>query len=486
MTFKRKAEAVKEDPEKKVKDWSLEISASKKLSISTFTGKPMIDLRNYFKDKTSGEMKPTQKGIMLTLQEFEFIHENYESIKEEFNKMFNSNGTSLKPYIIGIAGGTASGKTSVSNAFDYDKLFSCLEDLKKGNKVDVPVYDFATHSRLKETTPCYGANVIIFEGIFALYDKRVRDLMDMKLFVDTDADVRLCRRLRRDIAERGRDAKGVLQQYNRFVKPSFDEYIFPTMKYADVIIPRGLDNSAAIDVIIKHVQRQLDDRGVNLNGQISQLLPELTPNVQLLEQKPQLITIQTILKDKTTSRPDFVFHADRLSRILVEQGLNHVDYDHIDVRTPTGSKFSGKVSKSQLVAVSIVPGGQPMEQSLRKVIKDIPIGKILIENSSKNEPSLQYQKLPHDIASKHIILAQSEVITGGDALMAIKILLEHKVKQENIILLTLMTTKTGITALHNAFPKVKIITASVEEYQIKDGNEIKGGYGNFLERYFGM
>ncbi|KAJ3308945.1 Uridine-cytidine kinase-like 1 [Boothiomyces sp. JEL0838] len=441
---------------------------------------------------------------------------------------FNSNGTSLKPYIIGIAGGTASGKTSVSNriikqlgvpwvsllcmdsfynslnpeqiaaahrnefdfdhpdAFDYDKLFSCLEDLKKGNKVDVPVYDFATHSRLKETTPCYGANVIIFEGIFALYDKRVRDLMDMKLFVDTDADVRLCRRLRRDIAERGRDAKGVLQQYNRFVKPSFDEYIFPTMKYADVIIPRGLDNSAAIDVIIKHVQRQLDERGVNLNGQISELLPELTPNVQLLEQKPQLISIQTILKDKTTTRPDFVFHADRLSRMLVEQGLNHMEYEHIDVKTPTGSSFGGKASKSQLVAVSIVPGGQPMEQSLRKVIKDIPIGKILIENSSKNEPSLQYQKLPHDIASKHIILAQSEVITGGDALMAIKILLEHKVKQENIILLSLMTTKTGITALHKAFPQVKIITASVEEYQIEDGNEIKGGYGNFLERYFGM
>lgn len=83
-----------------------------------------------------------------------------------------------------------------------------------------------------------------------------------------------------------------------------------------------MDNSAAIDVIIKHVQRQLDERGVNLNGQISELLPELTPNVQLLEQKPQLISIQTILKDKTTTRPDFVFHADRLSRMLVEQYLS--------------------------------------------------------------------------------------------------------------------------------------------------------------------
>ena len=127
-------------------------------------------------------------------------------------------------------------------------LFETLNNLKKGIQVQVPVYDFATHSRLNKTTPVYGANVVIFEGIFALYDKKVRDIMDMKLFVDTDADVRLARRckflifiiilillVRRDIAERGRDLKGVLQQYQRYVKPSFDEFIYPTVKYADGI-----------------------------------------------------------------------------------------------------------------------------------------------------------------------------------------------------------------------------------------------------------
>ncbi|KAJ3311372.1 hypothetical protein HDV04_004097 [Boothiomyces sp. JEL0838] len=86
MTFKRKQEPVKEDPEKKQKQWMLDIAPSKKVTISTFTGKQTIDLRNYYKDKTTGEMKPTQKGITLTLEEFEFLYENYELIKEEYNK----------------------------------------------------------------------------------------------------------------------------------------------------------------------------------------------------------------------------------------------------------------------------------------------------------------------------------------------------------------------------------------------------------------
>jgi uridine kinase len=145
-------------------------------------------------------------------------------------------GESQQPYIIGIAGGSASGKTTVSqrilqslgsqvvllsmdsfykslseadiqrahanqydfdspNAFDYEILFECLKKLKEGRRVEVPVYDFTLHSRLKDcTTTIYGANVIIFEGIFALYDKSVRDLMDLKIFVDTDSDVRLARR----------------------------------------------------------------------------------------------------------------------------------------------------------------------------------------------------------------------------------------------------------------------------------------------------
>ena len=152
------------------------------------------------------------------------------------------------------------------DAFDYDALYHVICELKKGHSVDVPIYDFNTHSRRPETTKIHSANVVIFEGIFALWDKNVRDLMDMKMFVDTDSDIRLARRLKRDIAERGRSMESVLEQYSRFVKPAFDEHIYPTMRYADVIIPRGLDNVAAIDVVTKHLTRQLTCRGVDINS----------------------------------------------------------------------------------------------------------------------------------------------------------------------------------------------------------------------------
>jgi uridine kinase len=132
------------------------------------------------------------------------------------------------------------------NAFDYDLLFETLTKLKAGKSVQVPIYDFKTHSRLAKTRHVYGANVIVFEGIFGLYDPKINALMDLKLFVDTDDDTRLVRRLKRDISERGRDMQGVLRQYHRFVKPMFDEYIRPTMRNADIIIPRGAENVGTI------------------------------------------------------------------------------------------------------------------------------------------------------------------------------------------------------------------------------------------------
>lgn len=103
----------------------------------------------------------------------------------------------------------------------------------------------------------YGANVIIFEGILAFYNPKVLSMLDMKIFVDTDADVRLARRLRRDISLRGRDLDGVLKQYTGMVQPSFNHYIAPTMVHADIIVPRGGENTVAIELIVQHVLTQL-------------------------------------------------------------------------------------------------------------------------------------------------------------------------------------------------------------------------------------
>ena len=143
------------------------------------------------------------------------------------------------------------------DAFDFELIYTTLRELKQGKQVHIPIYNFTTHSREPRQKTIYGANVVIFEGIMTFATKELLDLLDIKIFVDTDADIRLARRLRRDIAERGRSIDSVLAQYNKYVKPSFDYYIAPTMHYADIIVPRGGDNTIAIDLIVKHVHREL-------------------------------------------------------------------------------------------------------------------------------------------------------------------------------------------------------------------------------------
>ncbi|EGG21789.1 uridine kinase [Cavenderia fasciculata] len=218
--------------------------------------------------------------------------------------LYSSSYYYSKMLMICIAGGTASGKTTVCeeiikrlenkrisvicldsfyrplthdelttvasynfdhpSAFDWDYATRAIKELKSGNHFNIPTYCFKTHNRLEETTPIADIDVIIFEGILSLYTQEIRDQMDIKIFVDTDSDTRLSRRVLRDIAERGRNLEGVLYQYEKFVKPSFDEYILPTKKYADVIIPRGADNVVAIDLIVRHIRSKLQDKDNNM------------------------------------------------------------------------------------------------------------------------------------------------------------------------------------------------------------------------------
>lgn len=195
-----------------------------------------------------------------------------------------------RPFLIGVSGGTASGKSTVCekimellgqnevdrrqrklvilsqdcfykvltaeqkakalkgqynfdhpDAFDNDLMHKTLKNIVEGKTVEVPTYDFVTHSRLPETTVVYPADVVLFEGILVFYTQEIRDMFHLRLFVDTDSDVRLSRRVLRDV-QRGRDLEQILTQYTAFVKPAFEEFCLPTKKYADVIIPRGVDN----------------------------------------------------------------------------------------------------------------------------------------------------------------------------------------------------------------------------------------------------
>jgi len=208
------------------------------------------------------------------------------------------------PFMIGVAGGTASGKSTVCerlmeglgqnevsvaekqvvhlsqdsfyrelnpveiskankgmfnfdhpDAFDNQLMESVLTDIINGRQTKVPVYDFKTNSRSPgEFTTIYPSDVILVEGILVFYYPTLRNMFNMKLFVDTDADSRLARRVLRDIEERGRDLEHVLHQYTTLVKPAFEEFCLPTKKYADVIVPRGAENTVAIDLIKQHIQ----------------------------------------------------------------------------------------------------------------------------------------------------------------------------------------------------------------------------------------
>ncbi|XP_073952029.1 uridine-cytidine kinase isoform X1 [Choristoneura fumiferana] len=232
---------------------------------------------------------------------------NFYTFKKMTDKTLDyttTNGLESKtPFLIGVAGGTASGKSTVCqriveklgqqhkeqterrvvcisqdsfyrtlspserlraergqfnfdhpDAFDDKKLLATLKDILLGKKVEVPEYDYIANSiSTNRSHTIYPADVVLIEGILVFYFPEVRDLFHMKLFVDTDSDTRLARRVPRDIMERGRDLEQVLNQYMNFVKPAFEEFCLPTKKFADVIIPRGADNFVAIDLIVHHI-----------------------------------------------------------------------------------------------------------------------------------------------------------------------------------------------------------------------------------------
>nr|XP_004669580.1 uridine-cytidine kinase-like 1 isoform X1 [Jaculus jaculus] len=444
---------------------------------------------------------------------------------------YNEHGTQSKEaFAIGLGGGSASGKTTVArmiiealdvpwvvllsmdsfykvltqqqqeqaahnnfnfdhpDAFDFDLIISTLKKLKQGRSVQVPIYDFTTHSRKKDWKTLYGANVIIFEGIMAFADKTLLELLDMKIFVDTDSDIRLVRRLRRDISERGRDIEGVIKQYNKFVKPAFDQYIQPTMRLADIVVPRGSGNTVAIDLIVQHVHSQLEERELSVRAALAsahQCHP-LPRTLSVLKSTPQVRGMHTIIRDKETSRDEFIFYSKRLMRLLIEHALSFLPFQDCIVQTPQGQDYAGKCyAGKQITGVSILRAGETMEPALRAVCKDVRIGTILIQtNQLTGEPELHYLRLPKDISDDHVILMDCTVSTGAAAMMAVRVLLDHDVPEDKIFLLSLLMAEMGVHSVAYAFPHVRIITTAVDK-RVNDLFRIIPGIGNFGDRYFG-
>ena len=200
--------------------------------------------------------------------------------------------------VIGIAGGSGSGKTTLMKnliarlgeqvtvlshdnyykrhddmtyeercllnydepeAFDTSLMVYQLGELRRGFSVDCPVYDFTVHNRSNETTKIVPERVIIVEGILIFENKELRDLMDVKIFVDTDADIRRCRRIKRDVNKRGRSMESVLKQWQQTVKPMHELYVEPSKKHADIIVPEGGKNVVALDMIEWRIRKHLNE-----------------------------------------------------------------------------------------------------------------------------------------------------------------------------------------------------------------------------------
>ncbi|XP_073135154.1 uridine/cytidine kinase UKL1, chloroplastic [Henckelia pumila] len=420
-----------------------------------------------------------------------------------------------QPFVIGVSGGTASGKTTVCDmiiqqlhdhrvvlvnqdsfyrgltqeelkrvheynfdhpdAFDTEQLLECVETLKNGQPVHVPIYDFKTHQRCSDSFRQVNASdVIILEGILIFHDQRVRKLMNMKIFVDTDADVRLARRIRRDTVQRGRDIDSVLEQYAKFVKPAFDDFVLPSKKYADVIIPRGGDNHVAVDLIVQHIHTKLGQHD----------LCKIYPNVYVIQSTFQIRGMHTLIRDRDTSKHDFVFYSDRLIRLVVELGLGHLPFTEKQVITPTGSAYSGVDFCKKLCGVSIVRSGESMENALRACCKGIKIGKILIHRDGDNGKQLIYEKLPKDICERHVLLLDPVLATGNSANQAIDLLIQKGVPESHIIFLNLISAPEGIHCVCKRFPSLKIVTSEID-VALNEEFRVIPGLGEFGDRYFG-
>ena len=212
--------------------------------------------------------------------------------------MHDAKNFGRKICVLGVAGGSASGKTTIINkikdyfgddiavishdnyykahydmpfeercklnydhpdSFESDRMAEDVRRLIKGHSIEMPVYDYCVHNRSDKTITVEPKSVIIMEGILVLENRELRDLMDIKIYVDTDADERLMRRIRRDMENRGRSIDSIIEQYSHTVKPMHEEFVEPSKKHADVIIPRGGENAAGIDMLITYLTKMLQE-----------------------------------------------------------------------------------------------------------------------------------------------------------------------------------------------------------------------------------
>lgn len=418
----------------------------------------------------------------------------------------------VEPFIIGVTGASASGKTTVCekiidglgdhrcvllsmdwfyhgllgdadasnynfdhpSAFDFPAICDTLLRMKQREPVSVPKYNFASHEHdPNNAVELNVADVIIVEGILTFYDPSLRNMMHMKVFVDEDADVCLSRRIKRDVACRGRSLETILERYNQFVKPSFEEFILPTKRHADIIMPRGAENVVLIDMVIKHIALKIrqDD------------LRKLYPGLVIMSDSFQTRGLHTIIRDRHAGRDDIVFYSNRLMRLLVEEGLGLLPFRRRTVTTCSGGTYYGVGFVAGLAAISLLPDGGTMESSLRAVCNTVRIGKMMVSRDGKY---VEYQDIPAGLGDRFILILAPVLNSGKACETAIARLVDSEVgcQEDRIFVLSMVVAPEAVRRICSRFPNAKLIVSAVDKGMDENGLAYPG-IGQFATRYFG-
>ncbi|KAF5097711.1 hypothetical protein D0Z00_002312 [Geotrichum galactomycetum] len=375
------------------------------------------------------------------------------------------------------------------------------------------------HDRTDKWLTIYGANIIIVEGIYALYDERVLALTDLKVFIDSPIDICLARRLARDIVQRDRSIALSIQQWSRFVKPNFEKHLRYTMYNSDIRVPGGIKNTVVIDLLMSHVKRQLQKKSIQHLDNLLSLEnasnfssddesnnhkhhhPEQSfgsvdsgsiKNHIVLEQTNQLKALHTsIIGYQNTSRSDFIFSFNRVASLLLTKALDELDsdfYESVSVTTPTGSVFAEGLKPTGTIAsvIMVRGGGGCYHTALRKVLGEDGrassngfvnggTGSILIQSDARTgEPRLHSLKLPtcidkddenHQVTANEtkVFLLDTQLSSGVAAIMGVSILLDHGIKQKNVTVVTYMASDLAVKRVLTAYPDIKLVVASTEQ-----------------------
>lgn len=211
------------------------------------------------------------------------------------------------------------------------------------------------------------------------------------------------------------------------------------------------------------------------------------PTLNVLPESPFLLRVHTLIRDANASRPDFLFYADQLIRTLIEFAFETVPYQEKPVVTPTNYVFNGLELTKPIAGVSVMRAGEAMEMALRSTIRDVKIGKILIqrdESSPNKTAKLFYSKLPENLNRYTVMLLDPMLASGSSASLAIQVLLDTGVKEEDIIFVNLIAAPEGIHNLYAKYPNIQIVTTMIDNC-LNEEKYILPGIGDFGDRYFG-